>query len=244
MNFCALHNLCLNGRERWPISDHVAVQQSAADDCNGSVGAQGAGPPGYGNLGMASKPKVAAATVPVEDARPLEIVAPVAQVAAAPVTETTTDAAQPEMAKPETVTTNDVNMSAPLPTLGAVDIKKGMEKAMKSTEELVAFGQGNIEAFVKSSQIWTAGLQDLSKQFAATAQANLDETMNAFKAFSGVKSLKDAIDLQTNFARAAFEKSMAESGKLTDASFKLTEQALAPISQRMTAAIDSIVKPV
>ena len=148
------------------------------------------------------------------------------------------------MAAPEAAKTNDVNMSAPLPPLGAVDIKKGMEKAMKSTEELVAFGQGNIEAFVKSSQIWTAGLQDLSKQFAATAQANLDETMNAFKAFSGVKSLKDAIDLQTNFARSAFEKSMAESGKLTDASFKLTEQALAPISQRMTAAIDSIVKPV
>lgn len=190
---------------------------------------------------MASKPKVAAATVPVEDAKPLEIVAPVI---AAQANETTVETVEPAMAAPEAAKTNDVNMSAPLPTLGAVDIKKGMEKAMKSTEELVAFGQGNIEAFVKSSQIWTAGLQDLSKQFAATAQANLDETMNAFKAFSGVKSLKDAIDLQTNFARSAFEKSMAESGKLTDASFKLTEQALAPISQRMTAAIDSIVKPV
>lgn len=190
---------------------------------------------------MAGKPKVAAATVPVEDARPLAIAAPAV---AAPVNETTAEPAAPVMAMPEAAKANDVNMSAPLPRSGAVDIKKGMEKAMKSTEEMVAFGQGNIEAFVKSSQIWTAGLQDLSKQFAATAQANLDETMNAFKAFSGVKSLKDAIDLQTNFARAAFEKSVAESGKLTDASFRLTEQALAPISQRMTVAMDSIVKPV
>ena len=190
---------------------------------------------------MASKPKVAAATFPVEDAKPLEIVAPAV---AAQVTAMTTDAVSPDVATTEAGKTDDVNMSAPLPRLDAVNIKKGMEKAMKSTEEMVAFGQGNVEAFVKSSQIWTAGLQDLSKQFAATAQANLDETMNAFKAFSGVKSLKDAIDLQTNFARSAFEKSMAESGKLTDASFKLTEQALAPISQRMTAAIDSIVKPV
>ncbi|MGE0418555.1 MAG: phasin family protein [Acetobacteraceae bacterium] len=55
--------------------------------------------------------------------------------------------------------------------------------------------------------------------------------------------MKDAIDLQTNFARATMEKTMAETGRLTDASFKLTEQALAPITARMTAAVEKMVKP-
>jgi phasin family protein len=124
-----------------------------------------------------------------------------------------------------------------------VKVKEGMEKAMKTAEELVAFSQGNIEAFIKSSQIWSAGMQDLSKQVAATAQASFDETMATFKALSGVKSLKDAIDLQASLARATLEKTMAESGKLTDASFKLTEQTLAPITARVTLAVEKFAKP-
>ena len=39
------------------------------------------------------------------------------------------------------------------------DIKEKMEKAMKTVEEVVSFSQGNMEAIIKSSQIWTAGVQ-------------------------------------------------------------------------------------
>src|SRR5262249_8879815 len=60
-------------------------------------------------------------------------------------------------------------------------VKEGMEKAMKTAEELVAFGQGNVEAIVKSGQIWAAGVQDIGKQVAANAQASFDETMSTFK---------------------------------------------------------------
>ena len=49
-----------------------------------------------------------------------------------------------------------------------------MEKTMKTTEDFLAFGQSNLDAFVKSSQIWAAGVQDISKQVAATAQASFD----------------------------------------------------------------------
>jgi phasin family protein len=121
-------------------------------------------------------------------------------------------------------------------------MKEGVEKAMKTAEELVAFNQGNIEALVKASQIWATGMQDLSKHFAATAQASLDESMSALKALTSAKSLKDAFELQSSFARAAMEKSMAESGKLTDASFKLTEQALAPITARVSVAVEKFAK--
>ena len=78
-------------------------------------------------------------------------------------------------------------------------MKEGIEKAMKTAEELVAFSQGNMEAIVKSGQIWAAGVQDLSKHIAAAAQASLDESMSAFKALTGVKSLKDAFELQSSF---------------------------------------------
>ena len=46
----------------------------------------------------------------------------------------------------------------------------------------MAFSQGNVEAMVKSGQIWAAGVQDIGKQIAANAQASFDETMSTFKA--------------------------------------------------------------
>jgi phasin family protein len=121
-------------------------------------------------------------------------------------------------------------------------VKEGVEKAMKTAEELVSFSQGNVEAVVKAGQIWAAGVQDLSKQVAATAQATFDETISTFKALTTVKSLKDAYDLQAAYARSAMEKTMAESGKLADSSFKLTEQALAPLTARVTLAVEKFAK--
>jgi len=121
-------------------------------------------------------------------------------------------------------------------------MKEGVEKVMKTAEEIVSFNQGNVEAMVKSGQIWAAGMQDIGKQMAATAQASFDETMATFKALTSVKSLKDAFDLQSNFARATLEKTLAESGKLTDASLKLTEQTLAPLTARMSLAVEKFAK--
>jgi phasin family protein len=118
------------------------------------------------------------------------------------------------------------------------EVKANMEKAMKTAEEFMSFGQGNVEAVLKSGQIWAEGVQEFSKTFAATAQAQLDQTMNTWKALAGVKSLKEAIDLQADLARSSVEKAVAETGKLTDASMKLAEQALAPITARVTLAVE------
>jgi phasin family protein len=118
------------------------------------------------------------------------------------------------------------------------EVKANMEKAMKTAEEMLSFGKGNVEAVVKSSQILAAGYQDLGKSFAATAQAQFDQTMSTWKAMTGVKSLKDAFDLQTSLVRTSFETAVAETGKLTDASIKLSEQALAPITARVTLAVE------
>ena len=120
-----------------------------------------------------------------------------------------------------------------------VQVKDGMQKALKTAEQVTQFSQGNLEAVMKSSQILATGLTDMSKLVAESARANLDETMSAFKAMTSVKSLKEAFELQTSFARTRLEKAMNESGKLTEHSLKLAEQAFAPITARVNAAVET-----
>ncbi len=117
-------------------------------------------------------------------------------------------------------------------------MRDGVQKAIKSAEDLVAFGQGNFEAVTKSSQILATGLQDMTQTFAAAARASMDETMSTFKAMSGVKSVKEAIDLQSKLVRSTIEKAVSQTSQLTDTSIKLSEQVLAPISARVTLAAE------
>jgi phasin family protein len=128
------------------------------------------------------------------------------------------------------------------PTQALSTQTKGMKTMINSTVDFAAIGKENLEAFTASGKIWAAGVQDLTKQFAATAKASFEESVATFKAFSGVKSDKEAIDLQSSYSKAALAKALAESTKLTEASFKLTEQALAPITARMAAAVDGFSK--
>jgi phasin family protein len=119
---------------------------------------------------------------------------------------------------------------------------QGMKTMMNSTVDFAAIGKENLEAFTASGKIWAAGMQDLTKQFAATAKASMEESVATFKAFSGVKSLKEAIELQSTYSKTAIATALAESKKLTEASMKLTEQAMAPITARMAVAVGSISK--
>lgn len=111
-----------------------------------------------------------------------------------------------------------------------------------TTENLLAFQRGNLEAFMRSGQIWTAGVQEITKQFAATAKASFEESVATLKAFSTVKSIREAIDLQSGFSRTAFEKAMVEAKQMTDASIKLSEQTLAPLTARVTVAVETFGK--
>jgi phasin family protein len=125
---------------------------------------------------------------------------------------------------------------------GEAQYKLAMEKAVKTAEEFLAFGQGNLEAVVKSSQIFAAGLQDIGKHLAATARASFEESIATAKAVAGSKSVTEAVQVQSAYARAAAERTIAESSKLTEVSLKLVEQASAPLTARATLAIEKFAK--
>jgi phasin family protein len=118
----------------------------------------------------------------------------------------------------------------------------GTKTMIKSTEDFVAFGQANVEAFVKSGQIWTAGVQELTKLFAATTKASFDEAVGTLRAITSAKSVTEAINLQSAFASSVMAKTLADSNKLIDASMKLTEKTLAPITARVTGAVETFGK--
>ena len=101
---------------------------------------------------------------------------------------------------------------------------------VRTAEELVTFGQGNVEAVIKSGQVLANGMQTLTKQMAATAQASFEETMSTFKAIAAARSVREALDLQAALARSTMEKAMTQTGQVAESTLKLTEQVVARIA--------------
>jgi phasin family protein len=171
----------------------------------------------------------------------------VAETAAQSVAQITVEAAS------EAVETADVTINKTIEE-GASQARMTMEQGMqqatktaegfyKAAEEAAEFGRGNMEAFTKATQALTAGFQDLGKQYFAMSQALSEHAMESAKALSGVKSLKEATDIQAAFAKASMERTMSETAKLQEAAYRLAEQASAPITARMTMAVEKFSRP-
>lgn len=122
-------------------------------------------------------------------------------------------------------------------------VTKTTEGLFKAAEEAAEFSRGNVEAVTKAAQIYVAGVQDLGKQTLAMVQGLADHTVAGAKALGTVKSLKEAAEIQATFARGALEKSMSETAKLQEAALKLAEASFAPISARLTLAVEKFGKP-
>jgi phasin family protein len=123
------------------------------------------------------------------------------------------------------------------------DMTKATEGLFKAAEEAAEFGRGNAEAMAKATQLYVAGVQDLGKQTLALFQGLSENAIQSAKAFSGVKSLKDVADLQASYTRTAVEKAFAESAKLQETALKLAETSFAPLSARVTLAVEKFSKP-
>ena len=135
-------------------------------------------------------------------------------------------------------------------TQARATMEKGMEQMTKSAEgffkaaeEAAEFSRGNLEAMTKSAQLFAVGFQDIGKQVFAVTQALTDHAVESAKALAAVKSLKEAADIQAAFAKASMERSMSEVSKLQEASFRLAEQASAPLTARVTIAVEKFGKP-
>jgi phasin family protein len=124
-----------------------------------------------------------------------------------------------------------------------MDATKVMAHMTKTTEQVASFSQGNVEAIMRSGQVWAAGCQAISKTIASTAQAHLDQTMSLWKALISVRSLKEAMELQASLPHTSFETAFAEAGKLTDASTKLVKETMAPITEHITLSAEKFKHP-
>lgn len=124
----------------------------------------------------------------------------------------------------------------------AAAIKAGTD-AFKGYEDIVAYNKANVDAVMKANQVLVKGAQDINKVLFGLAQSSLEDSVAMTKKILGCKSLKDVVEVQSDFAKANYKKSVDEGRKLTDLSVKLAEEAAAPLTSQVSETVERFTKP-
>jgi phasin family protein len=92
--------------------------------------------------------------------------------------------------------------------------KDQVEKNLAGLNELNAHSKKNLEAVVASVTAATKGAESLGALYMAYSKTAVENQVAAAKALSGAKSVQEAVELQTTWAKSAMELYMAEVGKM------------------------------
>jgi phasin family protein len=122
---------------------------------------------------------------------------------------------------------------------GAQAFKENVEKSLSSLHEMNAHSKKNLEAWVASATAATKGAESLGAQAMAFSKSAIERQVEAAKALSSARSVQEAVELQTTFAKSALETYMAELNRATETVSAAVKESLRPLNERATAVMES-----
>lgn len=115
-------------------------------------------------------------------------------------------------------------------------------KTAELTSEATEFTKANVEAVVESGKIFAAGAQELIKDNIETGKTVIATVTEDAKKVAAVKSPTELMQLQGEIARRNFDALVSYGSKRTEAWVKLYNEAFAPISNRVSVAVEKVKK--
>ncbi|HYE46742.1 MAG TPA: TIGR01841 family phasin [Caulobacter sp.] len=118
--------------------------------------------------------------------------------------------------------------------------KDSVEKSLASLNELNAHSKKNLEAVVASVTAATKGAESLGAQYMAYSKLAVENQVAAAKALTGAKSVQEAVELQTSWAKSAMELYMAEVGRMGETVAATVKDSMKPLNERVTATVEKL----
>ena len=120
---------------------------------------------------------------------------------------------------------------------------KGQELAAKSqaaTQELTDLAKANVEAIAEAGRIAATGAKTIGQDVIASSRQGLEIASQNVKTLSAATSPTEYLQIQSELARASFDRFVAETSKLTEQMVKLAGEAIQPISNRASVNAERV----
>jgi phasin family protein len=125
-------------------------------------------------------------------------------------------------------------------TAGNQAFKDSIEKSLAALGEVNANSKKNLEAVVASATAAAKGAEALGAQAMAYSKKAMEDQVAAAKSLTGAKSVQEVVELQTAFAKSAFEAYIAEMTRASETVSAAVNASFKPLNERVTALVEKI----
>ena len=115
-----------------------------------------------------------------------------------------------------------------------------VRKSQKAAEELAEIAKANVEALTEAGRIATTGARTSGQDALNSGREGIEQATAAVKTLADAKSPTEFFQLQSELARASFDRVVAEGSKFTEQLVKLAGEAVQPLSTRASLNAERI----
>jgi len=160
--------------------------------------------------------------------------------------------AAPKIERTATMNYDATNWFANLGAMPAADRFQGLfadagersqdivRKSQKAAEQLAEIAKANVEALTEAGRIAASGARSIGQDALASGREGIEQASAAVKTLAEAKSPTEFFQLQSELARASFDRAVAEGSKLTEQFVKLAGEAVQPLSTRASLNAERI----
>ena len=108
-------------------------------------------------------------------------------------------------------------------------------------EALKTTAKNSGEALVQSSKAALNGLQTLAQAYQSIISRNVDQQLGYLNSITSVKTLHDAVDVQTQAVKDGFDAIVADSQSLFDLTQTVLSDALGPVQKHVEETLQVVL---
>ena len=116
--------------------------------------------------------------------------------------------------------------------------KTTVDRSIAAFDGFASNSKLNLEAMADSAAAAAEGAQELSAQAATYTKQALENHVAVAKKLAAAKSMQEALDIQTGYAKTAMEGYLAEMTRWSDAFTASFQRSVKPINERFAAAAE------
>ncbi|MBI1686119.1 phasin family protein [Caulobacter hibisci] len=116
--------------------------------------------------------------------------------------------------------------------------KDGVDKSLAALAEANVHSKKNLEAVVASVTAATKGAEALGAEAFAYSKKAAEDQVAAAKALASAKSVQEAVELQTAWAKSALEAYIAQVSKASEIVSASMKDSVKPLNERVTATVE------
>jgi len=107
---------------------------------------------------------------------------------------------------------------------------------MKNFEDFQKLGQTNMDTAMKLIGEWNKGWQSIAAEISDYTKRSFEEGTATFEKLLAAKSLEQAVEIQTGFAKRAYDGYMHQMSKIGGLYAELAREAYKPVEKALQSA--------